>query len=180
MTKTGRRRWRPKKSTDETGNPRRSRRNEVGGRGQLPSSHQVAVAHWRVMMSFVRVLSNSSSKAAGCACVRPHSAEGRRGFRFLPCLFFRAAIASGLVTVILRTFSAPLPKRVVLNAFARRMRLWDLSHSLEPGDMYTTIYVYDFPSRSSKLSSRSLRVGNKELLHTTQFQTALYTASGER
>ncbi len=33
------------------------------------------------------------------------------------------AIASGLVTVILRTFSAPLPKRVVLNAFARRMRL---------------------------------------------------------
>ncbi len=48
--------------------------------------------------------------------------------------------------------------------------------------MYTTIYVCDFPSRSSKLSSRSLRVGNKELLHTTQFQTALYTASasGER
>ena len=38
-------------------------------------------------------------------------------------VFFRAAIASGLVTVILRTFSAPLPKRVVLNAFARRMRL---------------------------------------------------------
>jgi hypothetical protein len=28
-----------------------------------------------------------------------------------------------LVTVILRTSSAPLPKRVVLNAFARRMRL---------------------------------------------------------
>jgi hypothetical protein len=51
--------------------------------------------------------------------------------------------------------------------------------------MYTTIYVYDsdsdFPSRSSKLSSRSLRVGNKELLHAaTQLQTALYTASGER
>ena len=39
--------------------------------------------------------------------------------------------------------------------------------------MYTTIYVYDFPARSSKLSSRSLRVGNKELLHTTQFQTTL-------
>ncbi len=33
------------------------------------------------------------------------------------------SIASGLVTVILRAFSAPLPKRVVLNAFARRMRL---------------------------------------------------------
>ena len=46
--------------------------------------------------------------------------------------------------------------------------------------MYTTIYVYEFPSRLSKLSSRSLRVGNKELLHTTQLQTALYTASGER
>ncbi len=28
--------------------------------------------------------------------------------------------------------------------------------------------------------SSSLRLGNKELLHTTQFQTALYTASGER
>ena len=45
--------------------------------------------------------------------------------------------------------------------------------------MYTTIYVYDFPSRSSKMSLRSfkLRVGKnlKELLHTTQFQTALYT-----
>jgi hypothetical protein len=42
--------------------------------------------------------------------------------------------------------------------------------------MYTTIYVYDFPARFSKLSSRSLRVGNKELfLHTTQFQTTLYT-----
>jgi hypothetical protein len=41
--------------------------------------------------------------------------------------------------------------------------------------MYTTIYLYDFPARSSKLSSRSLRVGNKELLHTTQFQTTLYT-----
>ncbi len=27
--------------------------------------------------------------------------------------------------------------------------------------MYTAIYVYDFPSRSSKLSTRSLRVGNK-------------------
>ncbi len=40
--------------------------------------------------------------------------------------------------------------------------------------MYTTIYVYDFPSRSSKLSSRSLRLEDKELLHTT----ALYTASG--
>ena len=39
--------------------------------------------------------------------VRPHYARGRRGVRFLPCFFFRAAIASGLVTVILRTFSAP-------------------------------------------------------------------------
>ena len=45
------------------------------------------------------------------------------GFVFFLDLF-RAAIASGLVTVHLRTFfSAPLPKRVVLNAFARRMRL---------------------------------------------------------
>ncbi len=44
--------------------------------------------------------------------------------------------------------------------------------------MYTTIYVYDFPSPSSKLSSRSLRVGNKELLYTTQLQTALYKGRG--
>ena len=45
------------------------------------------------------------------------------GFVFSLGFFFRTAIASGLVTVHLRTFSAPLPKRVVLNAFARRMRL---------------------------------------------------------
>ncbi len=44
------------------------------------------------------------------------------GFVFF-LVFFRAAIASGLVTVILLAFSAPLPKRVVLCAFARRMRL---------------------------------------------------------
>ena len=31
------------------------------------------------------------------------------------------------------------------------------------GDIYTAIYVYDFPARS-KLSSRSLRVGNKEFV----------------
>ncbi len=55
-------------------------------------------------------------------------------------------------------------------------------YNLKLGDMYTTVYVCDsdFPSRSSKLSSRSLRLGNKELLHTTQLQRALYTASGER
>ncbi len=51
----------------------------------------------------------------------------------------------------------------------------DSSIRYKLGDMYTTIYVCDFPSRSSKLSSRSLRLGNKELLHTTQLQTALYT-----
>jgi hypothetical protein len=81
-------------------------------------------------MGFGRLLLDPSSTAADSNTrVRPHYARGRRGFRFLPC-FFRAAIASGLVTVILRAFSAPLPKRVVqvlvllvLNAFARRMRL---------------------------------------------------------
>ncbi len=52
------------------------------------------------------------------------SDESARGQKLGASLsFFRAAIASGLVTVILRTSSAPLPKRVVLNAFARRMRL---------------------------------------------------------
>ncbi len=52
------------------------------------------------------------------------AAEVSRG-SFSSLIFFRAAMASGLVTVtvILRTFSAPLPKRAVLNAFARRMRL---------------------------------------------------------
>ena len=53
--------------------------------------------------------------------VRPHFFEIDVGFRF-HLLTFWAAIASGLVTVILRAFSAPLPKRVALNAFARRMR----------------------------------------------------------
>jgi hypothetical protein len=37
--------------------------------------------------------------------------------------FFRSAFASGLVTVICELFFAPLPKRVLLNAYARRMRL---------------------------------------------------------
>jgi hypothetical protein len=63
--------------------------------------------------------------------------------------FFRAAIAYGLVTVILRTFSAPLPKRAVLNTFARRMRLCDLSRALEPGDMYTPVFVYTTASVTS-------------------------------
>jgi hypothetical protein len=37
----------------------------------------------------------------------------------------------------------PLPKRVKLCACARRKRLWDSSHALEPGDMYTSIvFVY--------------------------------------
>jgi hypothetical protein len=35
----------------------------------------------------------------------------------------------------------------------------DSSIRYKLGDMYTTIYVYVFPSRSSKLSSRSLRLG---------------------
>ncbi len=59
------------------------------------------------------------------SCGRPSvlsMLEVVEGFVFFH-VFFRAAIASGLVTVILRTFSEPLPKRVVLNAFARRMRL---------------------------------------------------------
>ena len=38
-------------------------------------------------MGFVRLLPYPSSKAAGNTRVRPHSAEGRRGFHFIPCLF---------------------------------------------------------------------------------------------
>jgi hypothetical protein len=48
----------------------------------------------------------------------------------------------------------------------------------------TSIYVYDFSARSSKLSSRSLRVGNEESMHTMQLnllRTTLYTTvSGYR
>jgi hypothetical protein len=64
------------------------------------------------------------SEAASSAALRPKliMLEVVEGLVFF-LAFFRAAIASGLVAVILRTFSAPLPKRVVLNAFARRMRL---------------------------------------------------------
>ena len=94
-------------------------------------------------MGFGRLLLDSSSKAADSNTrVRPHYARGRRGFRFLPG-FFRAAIASGLVTVILRTFSAPLPKRVVLNAFARRMRLVDLQ-----------LMVFFYPRRAENRTFR--------------------------
>ncbi len=55
-------------------------------------------------MGFVRLLPNSPSKAAGNS-VRPHSAEGRRGPGFVFFLvFFRAAIASGLVAVTVITW----------------------------------------------------------------------------
>jgi hypothetical protein len=128
----------------------------------LPSSHQVAVAHWRVVMSFVRVLLSSSSKAAGCACVRPHYARGRRGARFLPWFVFVPPSRPVLVTVILRTFSAPLPKRVVLSAFARRMRLCDLSHSLSlttciRQSMYTT---FPRPRRSCPQEACAWEIGS--------------------
>jgi hypothetical protein len=101
---------------------------------------------------------------------------------FVFCLdFFRAAIASGsghrddLASFLRAVAEACSPQRFrEENAVVRFISL------SEPGDMYhdTTIYVYDFASPSSKLPSRSLRVGNsKELLHTTQLQTALYTAA---
>ena len=61
--------------------------------------------------------------------------------RFLPGSF--AAIASGVGLRDSELFFAPLPKRTELNACARKMRLWDSSHALEPGDMYTSIvFVY--------------------------------------
>ena len=62
--------------------------------------------------------------------------------RFLLELFLPPS-RPGLVTVIAKFFFAPLPKRVHRNACVRRMRLWDSSHALEPGDMYTAIvFVY--------------------------------------
>jgi hypothetical protein len=42
-----------------------------------------------------------------------------------------------------------LPKRAELGACVRIMRLWDSSHALEPGDMYTSIvFVYTTTSVS--------------------------------
>ncbi len=73
-------------------------------------------------MGFVRLLPNSSSKRLVTPAFVLILLKVVEGFVFV-LVFFRAAIASGLVTVILRAFSAPLPKRVDLNAFARRMRL---------------------------------------------------------
>ena len=73
-------------------------------------------------MGFVRLLPYPSSKRLETPAFVLILLKVVEGF-ILFLVFFRAAIASGLVTVILRTFSAPLPKRVVLNAFARRMRL---------------------------------------------------------
>ncbi len=50
------------------------------------------------------------------------------------------ASRQGLVTVMRAFFFAPLPpKRVDPDACARRMLLWDSSHALEPGDMYTSV-----------------------------------------
>ena len=60
------------------------------------------------------------------------------------------------------------------NARRRTHRVMILS-----GQGACTGYVFTapatFPARSSKLSSQSLRVWSKELLHTTPFQTTLYT-----
>ncbi len=61
---------------------------------------------------------------------------------FLPeC--FRAAIAPEVGHRDASFFFALSPKRVVLNACARKLRLWASSHALEPGDLHTTIvFVY--------------------------------------
>ncbi len=107
----------------EGGEAGAERARSSGSQLQLPSAHQVALAPWRVMMSFVRVLSNGLQKrldTPAFVLILLKVVEVEIVFFFV---FFCAAIASGLVTVILPTFSAPLPKRVVLSAFARRMRL---------------------------------------------------------
>jgi hypothetical protein len=92
------------------------------------------------MMSFVRVLSNSSSKAAGFACVRPHSAEGRRGFRFF-LVFFRAAIASGSGHRDLANFLRAVAEACSPQRFREENAVVRFISLSEPGDMYTTIYV---------------------------------------
>jgi hypothetical protein len=64
-----------------------------------------------VLMSIVRLLPtrNSSQKRLDTPAFDLILLKVVEGFVFF-LVFFRAAIASGLVTVILRTFSAPLPK----------------------------------------------------------------------
>ncbi len=64
--------------------------------------------------------------------------------RFLPeCFRARAAIAPEVGHRDANFFFTLSPKRVVLNACARKLRLWDSSHALEPGDLYTTVvFVY--------------------------------------
>ncbi len=98
---------------------------------------------------------------------------------FVFCLeFFRAAIASGSGhRDDLASFLRAVAEACSHQRFREENAIVRFISLSEPGDMYTTIYVYDFASPSSKLPSRSLRVGNKELLHTTQLQTALYTAA---
>ncbi len=61
---------------------------------RLSSSHQVPVAHWRLLMGLVRLLPTSSFKAAVAGYSRVTQAAFVLillkvvGARFLPCLFF--------------------------------------------------------------------------------------------
>jgi hypothetical protein len=115
----------------------------------LSSSHQVAVAHWRYLMGFGRFLLNSFSKAADNARVRPQSARGRRGGSFSSLTFFvppsRPAWSPCTCELLHAVAEACSPQRFrEENAVVRF-----ISRALEPGDMYTSVFVYTTASVTS-------------------------------
>ena len=85
-------------------------------------SRQVAVPHRRFLDWFRSAASEyvSGWHARDRPVLIPFEAVE---FLFLPLYSFSCRIATGLVTVSVRTFSTPLPKRVVLRAHARRVPL---------------------------------------------------------
>ena len=75
----------------------------------------------------------------GRCCEAPSSVIRRPRLASVSSWVFSAATFRGWSPRFAKLFFAPLPKRVNLCACARRKRLWDSSHALEPGEMYTTI-----------------------------------------
>ena len=109
---------------------------------ELVELRKVVAAQQNSLAASERALAASQER-----CTRCRSALGpvsRRPHTFsvsFEC--FCAAIAPGFGHRVANFVFAPSPKRVVLNACARRMRLWVSSHALEPGGMYTSVvFVY--------------------------------------
>ena len=75
----------------------------------------------------------------GRCCEAPSSVTRRPRLASVSSWVFSAAIAPGLVTSFAK-LSLRRCRSVYNSALARgEERLWDSSHALEPGDMYTTI-----------------------------------------